>query len=270
VRTETEPQAALASVRYWDRVVGVWTARQKDALWRAHSDAVNLALVAKGLSGRRLRYVLKTDLFDEAVSDGLYPLIQSHATKVVGIDLSPKVVGAAHARYPLLKAVSTDVLQLPFATGQFDAVISCSTLDHFESADEIRLALCELHRVLRPGGTLVITLDNASNPAVALRNWLPYEWLHRTGLVPYRVGTTCTASGFMTLLRSCHFDLGDVTFILHVPRAIAVVLSRLIQRFGGLATRRRFLRLLASSERLDSWPTRKLTGYFIAAVGTKS
>jgi hypothetical protein len=40
-------------------------------LWRAHSDAVNKALVARWRPVGQMDTLLKTDLFDEAVSDGL-------------------------------------------------------------------------------------------------------------------------------------------------------------------------------------------------------
>jgi SAM-dependent methyltransferase len=169
-----------------------------------------------------------------------------------------------------LNGVSTDVRQLPFADREFDAIASLSTLDHFESPEDIAVALRELHRVLRPGGTLVITLDNGSNPAVALRNRLPFEYLHAVGLLAYRVGVTCNARQFIAVLQSTGFTLRDVTFTIHAPRLIAVLTSRLVQRLGSPAVRRRFLRLLAAAERLASWRTRQITGYFIAAVGTKS
>jgi SAM-dependent methyltransferase len=270
VQPRTDIPAAIANERYWDRVIGRWNDQQKDTVWRAHSDAVNAALLTKWLPSQPLRHILKTDLFDEAVSEGLYPLLQSRAERVTGIDLSPQVVNAARGRFPLLRGVSTDVRHLPFADGEFDAVVSLSTLDHFESVEEIRVALGELHRVLSQGGTLIITLDNGLNPAVALRNWLPYECLRFMGLVAYRVGATCRPSHFASLLRSRCFDLREVAFTIHAPRLIAIIVSRLVERFGSLATRRRFLRVLAAGERLDWWPTRKLTGYFIAALCTKS
>ncbi len=62
---------------------------------------------------------------------------------------------------------------LPFPDGAFDRVFSNSTLDHFDSRDDIREALRELARVLHPEGELLLTLDNLANPVVRLRNALP-------------------------------------------------------------------------------------------------
>jgi SAM-dependent methyltransferase len=265
----TDLPAVLAKARYWDRVVDTWHEQSRDAVWRAHSDAVNGALLSRWLPPRHLRHVLKTDLFDEAVAEGLYPVLQRGAQQVTGIDISARVVDAARTRYPLLKAITADVLRLPFNDGEFQAVISFSTLDHFDSADQISSALCELHRVLSPGGTLVITLDNGSNPAVALRNRLPYPLLRRLRLVLYENGVTYTPSRFVALLRSCHFEVGDLAFSIHSPRVVAVLMARVVERSANPLMRSRFLRWLATGERLGRWPSRALTGYFIAALATK-
>lgn len=53
--------------------------------------------------------------------------------------------------------VQADALRLPFADGTFDAVVCCETLQYV--ADAV-VALREMHRVLRRGGSLVISLPN--------------------------------------------------------------------------------------------------------------
>jgi SAM-dependent methyltransferase len=263
-----EVSEATAKARYWDRVVDAWNEQRLGAVWRAHSDAVNTALLARCLPPR-LGHVLKTDLFDEAVSEGVYPVLRSRARYVTGIDVSRNTVDAAQARYPLLNGIAADVQHLPFQDGEFDAVVSLSTLDHFDSVENIREALGELRRVLRVGGTLIVTLDNGLNPAVALRNRLPYALLDRLRLVPYQVGATCTPARFAALLGSCRFDVEEISYTVHVPRVFAVFMSRLVEKWGGREIRARFLRLLRMGEQIGRWHTRTLTGYFIAAVGTK-
>ena len=73
---------------------------------------------------------------------------------------------------------------LPFAQGAFDGIVSNSTLDHFQSLDDLLVSLKELFRVLRPGGQMILTLDNLSNPIILLRNWLPLRLLKRLKIVP--------------------------------------------------------------------------------------
>ena len=77
--------------------------------------------------------------------------------------------------------MNADVRCLPFVDGVFDLVVSNSTLDHFETSREIERAVAEIHRVLAPRGLFILTLDNPANPAVALRNALPFALLHQVG-----------------------------------------------------------------------------------------
>jgi SAM-dependent methyltransferase len=255
--------------RYWNEIGATWTEQHPDTLWRAHSDALYTALVARWLPAARPRRVLKTDLFDEAVGEGIYPLVHERADIVVGFDVAPRVAAAASGRYPELRGIVADARQLPFEDGAFDIVISLSTLDHFPHRDDIRRALLQVHRVLAPGGILIITLDNASNPLVALRNGLPHRLLRSLGLVPYRMGATCTSGDFAALLRACGFDVDRVDFVVHCPRLIAVLAARLIDRTMSRTVRMRFLQLLAKCERLDKWPTRAITGYYTAALARR-
>jgi SAM-dependent methyltransferase len=257
------------STPYWDRAPGKSLREHVCALWRAHSDAVNGALLASWWPVDDARLVLKTDLFDEAVAPGLYPSLASRASKVIGIDVSALVVRMARARYHALPAVVTDVRGLPFQGGAFDLVVSNSTLDHFGATHEIVASLLELRRVLRPGGHLLLTLDNRTNPFVALRNVVPFRLLSALGLVPYPVGVTCGARRLGRMLQEAGFDVLRVGTLLHCPRVLAVAAARLLERRAGSQLQARYLRLLMSFERLAHWPTRSLTGHFVAALAVK-
>jgi hypothetical protein len=57
---------------------------------------------------------------------------------------------------------------------------------------------------------------------------------------------------------------------MHCPRVLVVALVRLIEGRIGLATQRHILRGLMTFERLAHWPTRFLTGHFIAVSAVKS
>lgn len=265
--TREDPAHGLA---YWNAVID-GGAGQSD-LWRAYSDAVNSVLVANWLPAggqTAARRILKTDLFDEAVGEGLYPLLKARAEAVVAIDLSTATVRTAQSRYPELETVPADVRSLPFADGDFDVIVSNSTLDHFESRDDLVMGLRELNRVLAPGGELLVSLDNLANPVVALRNALPFPLLHGLGLVPYYVGATVGPRGLRRILTAAGFEVADTSVIMHAPRIVAVLIAKLLGRRAGLRTRRAFLRALLPFESLSRWPTRHLTGYFIAARAVK-
>jgi hypothetical protein len=130
-------------------------------------------------------------------------------------------------------------------------------------------SVLELARVLRPGGTLVLTVDNPANPLVALAKALPREALNRTwlrwadasarlGLLPYHVGATYGRRRLRMVVREAGFVVEETTAIVHAPRPIAVMIGQQIQGGG------RFLRTLAALERLEQAPTRFVTGHFVA------
>jgi SAM-dependent methyltransferase len=238
-------------------------------LWRAHSDSVNRALVARWRPVTPVEMLLKTDLFDEAVNDGLSPLLNSLAKKVFYVDFALEVHEMAKNRYSRLRTIGADVRHLPFRNGAFDGIVSNSTLDHFESLDDLSVSLLELFRVLRPGGNMILTLDNLTNPIILLRNWLPFPLLKRLKIVPYYVGMTLGANRLKRLLKDLGFEVLEVDTIMHCPRALVVTITRWVEKHTSLKTQRSFLRLLMAFEGLSRLPTRFLTGYFIAVKARK-
>jgi SAM-dependent methyltransferase len=223
--TQTETAEAR---RTWDSALAGWRDGRSTAFLRAYSDAVNRRLLDAWLADGQTGRILKTDLFDEAVGEGLVPALRARAAEVVGVDVSPAVVAVARDRYPDLEAHEADTRRLPFADESFDVVVSNSTLDHFARRDEIAVALEELHRVLRPGGRLLLTLDNAADPLVALRNALPTSLVRASRLVPYPVGATCGPLGLRRLVQSCGFELEAERALMHCPRVLARAAAALV------------------------------------------
>jgi SAM-dependent methyltransferase len=251
---------------YWDAVADEWTRSGSGRLWRAHSDAVNRALLARWLPAEAVGHVLKTDAFDEAVAAGLYPLIASRACRVTVIDVSQPALDAARRRHLKLETVKADARRLPFEAETFDVIVSNSTLDHFEHRGHIAAALRELARVLRPGGTLIVTLDNPVNPVVAVRNHLPFR---PARLVPFSVGATCGPRRLRGLLGEAGLEVAEVDAIMHCPRLLAVPLAGVLERRAREDAHRRYLGLLKRFESLGRLPTRILSGYFVAAKAIK-
>jgi SAM-dependent methyltransferase len=259
----------MTEAQYWNGVGERSTARHRQPLWRMHSDAVNSAWLASRLTVRPSGRLLKTDLFDEALAAGLYPLLSARVRHVIGIDLAVSTLQAARVRYATLQSVGADVRSLPFAAGAFDGVVSNSTLDHFAAVADIAASLKELHRVLRPGGQLLLTLDNLANPVVALRNALPFGPLHALGIVPYQIGATCGPRHLQRAVRQAGFEVLEVGAILHCPRLLAVAATRILERCGWVQAQQWFLRWLMVFERLGGWRTRSLTGHFVTIVARK-
>lgn len=265
----TSETAFVSERDRWASAVAPLLEAREEVLWRAHADALNTALLARWLPAKPWARLLKTDLWDEATGPGLYSLLAAHADGVAGIDFLPAVLKAAVAHRPRLLAVLADVRRLPFAAGAFDAVVSTSTLDHFEARDDILVALRELHRVLDRGGQLLLTLDNRANPAVAMRNALPFSLLHRSGLVPYPVGATLGPRRLRRVLQEAGFEVLETTALMHCPRVFAIASARRLQRQGSPEEGTRFLARLLRWEVLGRMPTRFLTGYFIGIHARK-
>jgi len=256
----------------WDGFVKLWLANGAQKVWRRHSDAVNGRLLARWLPPR-IDQVLKTDLWDEAVGEGLFSALSLRARRVVGIDIAGAVVAAASARHTELDASQADVRHLPFEDATFDAIVSNSTLDHFGSVADIQTALVELRRVLRPGGTLIVTLDNPSNPMIALRRAIPRSafdavWKNFGALAarmaPNPLGATCRIGTLVRLVETAGLTVRERDAVVHCPRVLAVIAGDMLERGGSPRAQARFLRWLLPFERLAALPTRYVTGHFIA------
>lgn len=103
------------------------------------------------------------NLCDAGCGCGLYALkLVANGFNVSGFDVSAH---AAKIAGKLLKRVgfaayfkAASVLTTGYADGQFDAVVCRDVLDHITKADAV-LALRELCRITKAGGTVVVTLD---------------------------------------------------------------------------------------------------------------
>jgi len=256
--------------RYWDRIGREWAQNHRHRLWRAHSDIVNSHLLVRWLPPEKADRLLKTDLFDELVSEGIYPLLARRANSIFCIDTALFTLRMVPG-WPIgPRRIGADVRSLPFANDAFDVIVSTSTLDHFRSLDEIASSLSELYRVLHSGGHLILTLDNTANPFIYLRNSLPFALLRRLGIVPYYVGVSLRPSHLRNLLEKTGFEILEVDATLHCPRVLAVPVSDWVERHFGPKGQRRFLRLLLAFEKLSHWPTRFFTGNFTAVRAIKS
>jgi SAM-dependent methyltransferase len=265
----TRRAPATYDATHWEALAGDWGQRRPQTLWRTYCDLAHSALIERWLPAERVARVLKTDLFDEVLTDGLYPVLARKAEQVTGMDVAASAAAQAMVRHPRLTALSADARRLPFADGSFDAIVSNSTLDHFATLDDVAVSLRELARITRPGGTMILTLDNLANPVVALRSVLPLGPLRRLGLVPYYVGATCGPQRLRALVSEAGFTVTRVEQILHCPRVLAVALARVVERHGSPEMQRRLLQHLAWYERLERWPTREWTSYFTAVLAVR-
>ncbi|MBV8555293.1 MAG: class I SAM-dependent methyltransferase [Planctomycetaceae bacterium] len=95
-------------------------------------------------------------LLDVAIGDGVYLAWLPADWSVVGIDVSTVQLAACRRRNASrdLRLVLGEAEALPFRADRFDAVLSIGGFNHFNDPEG---ALREMVRVVRPGGTIVIS-----------------------------------------------------------------------------------------------------------------
>jgi SAM-dependent methyltransferase len=108
---------------------------------------------------------------------------------LVGLDYNPEAAARA-ARKSGAAVCAGTVNALPFPDACFGAAVSVDVLCH-RAVDE-RAALAELHRVLKPGGTLVLNL-----PA--------FEWLRSAHDARVHTARRYTAAGIAAALEAAGF-----------------------------------------------------------------
>ncbi len=92
---------------------------------------------------------------------GQYLIYQSdRGVKVVGLDFALEALAEIHRRRPSSLICAGDVSRLPFRNNSFDVYYSGGVAEHFEAG--ARLILDEARRVLRPNGTLLISVPYLS------------------------------------------------------------------------------------------------------------
>jgi SAM-dependent methyltransferase len=256
-----------AGARYWEEAIHRVRDADPGGAWYPYMRRVYGALIRDWMpaAGGAL---LKTDLFEEAVSPQ-HPMLDLGAGGI-GVDLSLRTARFARRRQGTGRSsrlAVADLRALPLADGSLAGVLSGSSLDHFGERAELVAGLRELARVLAPGGTLLLTLDNPHNPVVWLRNRLPFALLERLGFVPYFVGVTLTRAEAERELAATGLRVVDRRVVAHAPRAPAIWLSRAMARLG--TSGERLTALLAACEALAALPTRRWTGYYLAFRAVK-
>jgi len=104
-------------------------------------------------------------------------LIESNSSEVFGIDINPQVIKEAQqskdnrSRTPVYLVGSAERIPVPALTA--DIVVCIETVEHVK--DDKR-TIDEIHRVLKQGGTLILTTPNAK--ITRPKNGIPYNPFH--------------------------------------------------------------------------------------------
>jgi demethylmenaquinone methyltransferase/2-methoxy-6-polyprenyl-1,4-benzoquinol methylase len=136
-------------------------------------------------------------------------LKQVDKTNVVhGVDLSPKMLEKARravnvAGYTNIDLREADARRLPFADDEFDVLYNSYMLD-LMPLNDLPVVLKEFHRVLKPGGRLVL-VDMSKSDESKLIFWESFYKSLPAVLVPYLLGG-CRPVLMESLVRQCGFS----------------------------------------------------------------
>ncbi|MCK5044201.1 class I SAM-dependent methyltransferase [Candidatus Parcubacteria bacterium] len=90
----------------------------------------------------------------------LYKIFKDKKIDYVGVDNSGELIEIAKENYPHLHFQTADALNLPFPDNHFDKIYSIRALHNLPSQEFRTQFLAEANRVLKPGGTLILTVWN--------------------------------------------------------------------------------------------------------------
>ncbi len=141
----------------------------------------------RGEIGRRRRLLLAEAsgrVLDMGAGTGeSFKHLPSGVTQLVALEPDPGMLRQAHGRVDEsqvpIRLVQGRSERLPFPTGVFDTAVTCLVLC---TVDDLPLSVSELHRVLRPGGRLLL-MEHVRADDEALAVWQdrverPWGWLH--------------------------------------------------------------------------------------------
>lgn len=127
-------------------------------------------------------------------------LLASVARRVVAADYDTDATAHARAAYPRLDVVRANLAVLPLATGRVDVVANFQVIEHLWDQEGF---LAECFRVLRPGGTLLVTTPNRLTFSPGQD--VPLNPYHTRELAPAELAELVRGAGFaVSLLGGLH------------------------------------------------------------------
>jgi methionine biosynthesis protein MetW len=185
-------------------------------------------------------------LLDIGCGDGAFTVLLKealNAKEAVGVEVAPEAIDTANARGINAIQLDIDEAPLPFGDAYFDVIYCGEVIEHLFNPDHL---LEEIHRVLKPEGTCVITTPNLAgwpNRLALLLGYQPYP----TAVSPKHEGVgkllirgsegqwghirVFTARALKELLRLHHFK---IKALVGCPVLVSTSQSRVLTSLTGL------------------------------------
>jgi len=137
---------------HYDSFAEAYSAQNETGLFNAHYERPAMLRLAGDVTGRRI--------LDAGCGSGpLAAALRDAGADVTGLDVSAAMVDLARQRLGEQADLHVADLgaPLPFADDEFDDVVASLVLHYLEDWSD---ALAELHRVLKPGGRLLVSVNH--------------------------------------------------------------------------------------------------------------
>lgn len=144
-------------IRFHDEISSQWETLHQSRTFKARTAAMFDLLGNADLNGQRW--------LDAGCGTGtLSRLLAARGCHVTGVDASSEMIAAARRRPAdstlaerlTFRQIPT-IASLPFADRSFDGVLCASVLEY---VPDVAQCLAQIHRVLRPGGLLLVSIPN--------------------------------------------------------------------------------------------------------------
>jgi glycosyltransferase involved in cell wall biosynthesis/SAM-dependent methyltransferase len=123
-----------------------------------------------------LPFVQQRDVLDVPCGTGWGSSMLAGYASLTGLDIDPGTINYARAHYPGIRFVEGAMQNLPFDDQQFDTIICLEGLEHVALSDARRF-LREARRVLRSGGTIIVTAPLLRDGKHSLNPYHLYEFV---------------------------------------------------------------------------------------------
>lgn len=132
-----------------------------DAHWKSFEYANpyklrRASVILDALARTRLR---EPRILDLGCGAGWMTSILGQFGPTTGVDFSPATIAHATDRYDHVRFVLGDACHAPLEDCSFDVIVSQEVIEHIEDQEA---GIRELHRLLAPGGYLILTTPNAT------------------------------------------------------------------------------------------------------------
>ncbi|HYO75737.1 MAG TPA: class I SAM-dependent methyltransferase [Thermoanaerobaculia bacterium] len=212
---------------------------------------------ATPLNARKARQLRRTKLFElisrEIAAGGRVldagcgagdwvAFLEQAGYRAEGCDYSAELLERTRRTYPHITWTQTDIRSMPYGDATFDGIVSWGVIEHDEQGPGA--ALREFRRVLKSGGTAVLTVPRDSRQHRAASDYLynlktrPCAFFQYL-FTPDELRDTVKAEGFEIVeygtVPGAELTLVSPRFARHAPRVLArlanIFVARLLSRF---------------------------------------